>query len=120
MPRKDFVKDTVKFVRNVDSVCKMVTGKRLKDVFASTVAVLTPSSAEDPDDPYNVLCVNRNAGEKLVKMAFRAAAFEYHPDTGAHPDNDKFQRAVEAYKKIQEERNGGGGEDITTPPPSRS
>jgi DnaJ-class molecular chaperone len=102
--RNNFVGDTLKAMRDVNSICKMVTGKTLKDVFASTVAILTPSRLEDPDDPYNILCIQRTAGERVVKMAFRAAAFESHPDTGIHPDSQKFQKAVEAYKKIKEER----------------
>jgi len=62
---------------------------------------------DDPEDPYNVLEVRRDASSIVVKAAFRSLAREYHPDTGTHPDPRAFQRAKEAYDKIMYERQGG-------------
>lgn len=37
-------------------------------------------------DPYEVLQVRRDALPEVVRAAYRALAWKYHPDTGAEPD----------------------------------
>jgi curved DNA-binding protein CbpA len=37
-------------------------------------------------DPYDVLQVQRTAMPEVVRAAYRALAWKYHPDTGAEPD----------------------------------
>lgn len=103
MPRKGFVSEVVQFWKEADDVSKLVTGKRLKDIFASFMAIITERPT-DPTDPYNVLGIQRSASDRVVKFAFRAAAFEYHPDTGIHSDSAKFQKAVDAYDQIMADR----------------
>lgn len=47
------------------------------------------TSMTDPQrtsDPYDVLQVQRNALPEVVRAAYRALAWKYHPDMGAEPD----------------------------------
>jgi curved DNA-binding protein CbpA len=39
-----------------------------------------------PSDPYEVLQVQRTAVSEVVRAAYRALAWKYHPDMGAEPD----------------------------------
>ena len=104
MRRKRFITETIRYWKEADDVSKLVFGKRLKDIFASFMTIITDHPATDPNDPYAFLGVQHSASDRVVKFAFRAAAFEYHPDTGVRPDPAKFQKAVEAYDKIMEDR----------------
>jgi molecular chaperone DnaJ len=53
-------------------------------------------------DYYEVLGVNRDADEKVIKKAFRRLAMKHHPDR--NPDNPKaeelFKEAKEAYETL--------------------
>lgn len=104
MPRKTFITETIRYWKEADDVSKLVFGKRLKDIFANFMTIISDEPATDPDDPYACLGVQHSARDRVVKFAFRAAAFEYHPDTGVRPDPVKFQKAVEAYDKIMADR----------------
>jgi molecular chaperone DnaJ len=57
-----------------------------------------------PRDPYEVLGLQRDAGDQEVKKAFRQLARELHPDVNAHdPDaEEKFKEAVEAYEILSD------------------
>jgi molecular chaperone DnaJ len=57
-----------------------------------------------PRDPYEVLGVQRDAGEQQVKKAFRGLARELHPDVNAHDPQaeEKFKEAVEAYEILSD------------------
>jgi len=61
-------------------------------------------SATTPRDPYDVLGVERDAGEQEVKKAFRRLARELHPDVNAHDPNaeEKFKQAAEAYEILSD------------------
>jgi molecular chaperone DnaJ len=61
-------------------------------------------SAITPRDPYEVLGVQRDAGEQDVKKAFRRLARELHPDVNAHDPNaeEKFKEAAEAYEILSD------------------
>src|SRR5512143_1645135 len=49
-------------------------------------------------DYYDVLGVNRNAGDDEIKTAFRKLARQYHPDVNNAPDaEEKFKEINEAY-----------------------
>ncbi|HEY5189490.1 MAG TPA: molecular chaperone DnaJ [Solirubrobacteraceae bacterium] len=55
-------------------------------------------------DYYEVLGVNRDAGETEIKKAFRKLARELHPDVNSHDPNaeDKFKEAAEAYEVLSD------------------
>lgn len=57
-----------------------------------------------PRDYYEVLGVDRGAGEVEVKKAFRRLARELHPDVNAHdPDaEERFKEAAEAYEVLSD------------------
>lgn len=56
-----------------------------------------------PRDYYEVLGVERSAGDEEIKKAYRKLAFKYHPDR--NPDNpeaeSKFKEAAEAYEVLR-------------------
>ena len=55
-------------------------------------------------DFYEVLGVNRDAGEEEIKKAYRKMAMKHHPDR--NPDNpgaeEKFKEAKEAYEILSD------------------
>ncbi len=55
-------------------------------------------------DAYELLGVERGAGERDVKRAFRALARELHPDVNAHDPEaeEKFKEAAEAYEVLSD------------------
>jgi molecular chaperone DnaJ len=57
-----------------------------------------------PRDYYEVLGVQRDAGEAEIKKAFRGLARELHPDVNDHdPDAEhKFKEAAEAYEVLSD------------------
>ena len=118
MAAKSRVEQAKKVFRDFDDFFHIMTGKRLKDVAKRGVDLygeelvrkagrLFAGAAEpepSQDSPYTVLGVQPDAAEFVVKAAFRAAAREYHPDTGTKPDIAKFQAANQAYNSIIKER----------------
>lgn len=107
-------RQVVNALQDVDDLVHLITGKRIKNLVQKGIELFGEDvkrkitgeepRAEDPDDPYNVLEVRRNASDLVVKASFRAKARELHPDTGLHPDPQGFQRAKEAYDRIMRER----------------
>ena len=57
-----------------------------------------------PTDYYELLGVERNAGEREIKKAFRRLARDLHPDVNSHdPDaEEKFKQAAEAYEVLSD------------------
>ena len=55
-------------------------------------------------DPYEVLGVARDAGEREIKRAFRTLARELHPDVNRHDPEaeEKFKEAAEAYEILSD------------------
>src|SRR3954470_954825 len=62
------------------------------------------SGSTTPRDPYEVLGVQRSAGDVEIKKAFRRLARELHPDV--NPDDphaeEKFKEAAEAYEILSD------------------
>ncbi|MDR2452238.1 MAG: molecular chaperone DnaJ [Candidatus Accumulibacter sp.] len=60
-------------------------------------------------DYYDVLGINRDAGEEEIKKAYRKLAMKYHPDR--NPDNPKaeehFKEAKEAYEVLSDTQKRG-------------
>ena len=55
-------------------------------------------------DYYEVLGVDKNAGESEIKSAFRKLAKKYHPDVSKEPDAaEKFKEAQEAYAVLSDD-----------------
>ena len=57
-----------------------------------------------PRDYYDVLGVQRGAGEAEIKKAFRRLARELHPDVNSHDPEaeEKFKEAAEAYEVLSD------------------
>src|SRR4051794_25287320 len=57
-----------------------------------------------PRDYYEVLGVDRDAGETEIKKAFRGLARELHPDVNDHDPEaeEKFKAAAEAYEVLSD------------------
>ena len=55
-------------------------------------------------DYYEVLGVDRGAGEQELKAAYRKLAMQYHPDRnpGDHTAEEKFKEAAEAYSVLSD------------------
>jgi hypothetical protein len=61
--------------------------------------------APTPDEWWNVLGVPRDTHEDGVRMAYRALAIAYHPDSGGSlADNEKFLKVQAAYERAKKER----------------
>src|SRR6188474_727505 len=58
----------------------------------------------DKRDYYEVLGVDRKAGEDEIKKAYRQAALKFHPDRnpGDKAAEDKFKEAAEAYEVLSD------------------
>jgi preprotein translocase subunit Sec63 len=55
-------------------------------------------------DYYEVLGVERGAGEQELKSSYRKLAMQYHPDRnpGDHAAEEKFKEAAEAYSILSD------------------
>src|SRR6266853_3204849 len=55
-------------------------------------------------DYYEVLGVNRDAGDPEIKSAYRKLAMAHHPDRnpGDHTAEEKFKEAAEAYSVLSD------------------
>ncbi len=57
-------------------------------------------------DFYEILGVNKNAGENEIKQAYRKLALKYHPDRPGNKDNpesvERFKEATEAYEILRD------------------
>ena len=118
MATKSRARQIKKGLRNFDDILFIVTGRRLKFVAGRVVNILGEDIARKaanlfwppeepelpPDNPYVILGIHPDAMDVVVKAAYRVLAREYHPDTGAKPDVQKFQQATEAYNAILAER----------------
>ena len=55
-------------------------------------------------DYYEILGVERSAGDQELKSAYRKLALQYHPDRnpGDNAAEDKFKEAAEAYSVLSD------------------
>lgn len=61
-----------------------------------------PEQTGKPDDPYQILGLNRGATQEEIKKAYRELANKYHPDKVAHLGKEFQNLAEEQFKKVQE------------------
>src|ERR1044072_1790400 len=67
-------------------------------------------------DYYEVLGVERTAGEADIKKAFRGLARSLHPDVSDEPDaEERVREGVEGYEGLS--KPGGGGSGRWSRPP---
>lgn len=118
MVAKSRARKVKQVLKNTDDILYLFTGKRLKNVVGTGINLFgeeltkklgslfsVPEEPEIPlDSPYRVLGVHPEALDVVVKAAYRALAWDYHPDTGKKPDPVKFKAATEAYQAIMAER----------------
>lgn len=107
-------KTTVRFLKDVDDIMCVLTGKRIKDVTARAVDIFGHDIVnllmrEAPvhlsaDDPYSILEVRPDASDMVVKAVYRAKARLLHPDNTATGNLEQFKRIQEAYDKIVQDR----------------
>jgi len=107
-------KTTVKFLKDVDDVMHVLTGKRIKDVAAKAAEIfgrdiVNMLMSEAPvhlsaDDPYNILEVRPDASDLVVKAVYRAKVKLLHPDNKETGNAEQFKRIQEAYDKIIQAR----------------
>ena len=84
---------------------------------AVSVFVLAAVAAAASGDYYAILGVDRRAGDREIKKAFRKLAMQYHPDRNSDPQAEtKFRQIAEAYevlgdatKRKQYDMGGGAG-----------
>lgn len=54
-------------------------------------------------DYYDILGINRDAGDAEIKAAYKRLAKQYHPDVSKEPDAEaKFKETLEAYKVLSD------------------
>ncbi len=104
-----------KFLKDVDDIMHLLTGKRLKQLVPKAIELFgedlvksaikkNAAPAVDPNDPYNILEIRRDACDLVVNAAWRAKVRVYHPDTGDRPDSEQFQKVNDAHRAIIAER----------------
>ena len=105
-------RNVIGFLKDVDDTVNILTGRRIPNLIAKGIELfgvhekdVPPAPEFDINDPYFILGVRSEAGDIVVRGAFRALARDLHPDTGTKPDEKKFQRVKEAYDRIQQERH---------------
>ena len=74
-------------------------------------------------DPYDVLQVQRNALPEVVRAAYRALAWKYHPDTGADPGrmvaiNDAWHILGNASRRAAHDRASSAPTQVPAQPPT--
>lgn len=117
MAKREGLRSAVKFFKDVDDICEILTGKRLgqhgkrlievygEDLGKKLEDAITGHEDELPDDsPYRVLHCRPDADDLVIRGRYRLLVREFHPDTGEHPDPKEFQRIVEAYNAIKLQR----------------
>jgi preprotein translocase subunit Sec63 len=107
-------KTTIRFLRDVDDIMHVLTGKRIKDVTARAIETFgediinnilrEPTSHLSPDDPYSILEVRPDASDIVVKAVHRAKARIYHPDNKETGNEEMFKRIQGAYDAIAAQR----------------
>lgn len=55
---------------------------------------------DEEDDPYRILGIERSAGLRELKRAYRRLSFAWHPDRHAHAPEDRRLEAERQFKRI--------------------
>ena len=105
-------RQVVNFLKDVDDTVKILTGRRIPNLFANGLELfgvqekeVPPAPEFDINDPYFILGIRSEAHDIVIRGAFRALARELHPDTGKNPDPKAFQRVSDAYNLIMQTRH---------------
>lgn len=118
---KSFLKKASSFLREVDQLSKLITSKslasnaqRVWDITGDDIKGAlknigigfsgAPRLSATGDDPYAVLNCNSADSDRIIKYWYRLLVRELHPDTGTHPNPERFQKVIEAYNRIIKER----------------
>jgi len=103
-------------LRDIDDMVHIFTGKRIRDHVKRVVDLVSEDiekevmgKAGGPDaipeaGPYTVLHCRPGCSDAVLKYRFRSLVRELHPDSGKFPDPVQYQKVVEAYSTIVEER----------------
>lgn len=108
MPSKLGSRKVVRTLEDVDDMVFLITGKRIKNLVARGLELFGEDvkrkvtgeevRTEDPEGPYNILEVRRDASDIVVRAAYRSLVRKSHPDVGGSPE--EFRRIQSAYEKI--------------------
>ena len=81
---------------------------RYKSTVSATVRQPGDGNDGGKRDYYEVLGVERNAGEARISEAYRKLALKYHPDRNPGDDEAvvKFKEAAEAFEVLSHRRSG--------------
>lgn len=113
---KEGLKKIVSEARNLDELVKIFTGKRVREHIKTALDLVGEDIANQIKEkvgeenaypssgPYSVLHARPSYSDAVLKYRFRLLVHELHPDTGKHPDPVEYQRVVEAYQAILDER----------------
>ncbi len=74
------------------------------DEFGLRISVSGRPPYHSQDLRYSVLSVHRDAPDSVVKAAYRALAFELHPDRNHGATSEKMKQLNAAYQSISKER----------------
>jgi hypothetical protein len=117
MSKRDGIKKAVKFFKDVDDICQIVTGKKLAQIGARFIdaygdeigkkidAALGAEEEElAADNPYRILHCRPDADDLVIRGKYRLLVKELHPVSGDHPDEIEFRRVTDAYNQIKNMR----------------
>jgi len=122
MPARKDMREAVKFMKNVDDILEILTGKRLKDIGAKVIDVygeelgkrLDHLSGLDEENngltpelkaAYLTLHCRPSADDMVIKGKYRTLMKQYHPDVSRMPDEEACKKVIEAYNLIMKTRH---------------
>jgi DnaJ-class molecular chaperone len=67
-------------------------------------------------NPYDILCIDKNASKEDIKRAYRKLSLEHHPDRngGSEESTRKFQEINAAYERLTNQQNNINTNNIFT------
>lgn len=103
-----WTKQVIAFVKDANDISVMMTGKSAPDLLGRLSRLLGIAetverelkSPQSNSGPYAVLGVREDAGDIVVKAAYRTLQRRYHPDTGLEPSDEKSKELNKAMAEI--------------------